>query len=422
MRTRRCMAAVGIATLVFGGLGSTVARADTAQDHVVSQNPADFTPAITDGTVRGIAVVGDTVVVGGTFTAVKKGSTSYRREGILAFDRSTGRVDTDFAPQLDGDVNAVVAGPDGTVYVGGAFKHVNGHAQRGITRLSVANGARVSSFTTAINWGQVKTLARHGDQLYLGGFFTEVNATARIGLARVDAASGAVDPEVDLPIADERSGSLKVQKLAVSPDGSRLVIDGTFTRVAGAARNQIAMINTPADGDASVAKWSTDEYSAPCNIGSFDTYMRGIDFSPNGDYFVVVSTGGPYGDSTLCDAAARWETDPQDAGAKPTWANWTGGDSLYAVSVTGSAVYVGGHQRWLDNPKGHDSAGPGAVSRPGIGAIAPDTGKALPWNPTKDRGHGVEALNATATGLWVGSDTDSIGHEWHPRIAEFPLN
>ena len=47
------------------------------------------------------------------------------------------------------------------------------------------------------------------------------------------------------------------------------------------------------------------------------------------------------------------------------------------------AVYVGGHQRYLDNPLGSDAngPGPGAVARVGIGALSPTTGKALPGTP-----------------------------------------
>jgi hypothetical protein len=83
-------------------------------------------------------------------------------------------------------------------------------------------------------------------------------------------------------------------------------------------------------------------------------------------------------------------------------------------------VYVQGHQRWLDNPQGRNSAGPGAVSRPGIGAIDPTSGRALPWNPTKDRGVGGKDLYVTSQGLWVGSDTTHIGGETHARIALMP--
>jgi hypothetical protein len=155
----------------------------------------------------------------------------------------------------------------------------------------------------------------------------------------------------------------------------------------------------------------------------FDTYLRQVKFSPDGRYFVVVATGRASSPTKLCDSAARFET----AGGgrhNPTWVQRTGGDSLYAVAVTGAAVYVGGHQRYLDNPYGSDAKGPGAgaVSRVGIGAVSPTTGKALPWNPTRTRGVGVRAFVATPRGLLVGSDTDQLGKEYHGRIGMFPLS
>jgi hypothetical protein len=65
-------------------------------------------------------------------------------------------------------------------------------------------------------------------------------------------------------------------------------------------------------------------------------------------------------------------------------------------------------------------AGSAAVSRPGIGAIDPTSGLALPWNPTKDRGVGGKDPYVTSQGLWVGSDTTHIGRETHARIALMP--
>jgi hypothetical protein len=160
-----------------------------------------------------------------------------------------------------------------------------------------------------------------------------------------------------------------------------------------------------------------------CAAASIPDYMRDVDFSPDGLYFVLVSTGfvpqnGQIG-IALCDATARFETATL-APTRPTWINYTGGDTLHSVAVTDQAVYVQGHQRWLDNPQGRDSAGPGAVSRPGIGAINPTTGKALAWNPTKDRGVGGKDLLVTSRGLWVGSDTNNIGHEMRKRVALLP--
>jgi hypothetical protein len=150
-----------------------------------------------------------------------------------------------------------------------------------------------------------------------------------------------------------------------------------------------------------------------------DTYTYGIDFSPGGKYFAITTSGAKY-NGTLCDSVSLWTT-YGGGSTKPKWVNYTGGDSLYTVAVTGAAVYVGGHQRWLDNPDGRDSAGPGAVARPGVGAVSASTGKALSWNPTRTRGHGAEALYATSKGVYIGSDTDELGHEYHARLGFFPL-
>ncbi|WP_329242328.1 hypothetical protein OG417_43880 [Actinoallomurus sp. NBC_01490] len=418
---RRRVLSVAIATAaVTAGAAVPAAQADIAQSAVVSQNPVNTTPNVTDGTVRAIAVVGSKVVVAGNFDHVKNAgsSTTIARHNIFAFDAKTGKVDTKFVPKVDGTVYALQPGASSTVYVGGSFTNTNGVGLGSLTRLSVTTGKAVSGFNARIGHGLVFTMVRRGSHVYIGGEFTKVGGKAHAPLARVDATTGK-DTGLNLSVTTPRSGALKVYRLAVDPADKHLVIDGTFTQVAGKRRYQIAMINT--SGTPTLSSWATERYATPCS-SSFDTYMRGIDFAPDGSYFVVVTTGAPHGTTQLCDSAARWETNKTGAGQNPTWVNWTGGDTLLSVSVTGKAVYVGGHQRWMDNPQGHDSAGPGAVSRPGIAALNPSGGKALSWNPTRTRGHGVETLVATSSGLYVGSDTDELGHEYHGRIGEFPLS
>jgi hypothetical protein len=110
-------------------------------------------------------------------------------------------------------------------------------------------------------------------------------------------------------------------------------------------------------------------------------YIEDVDFSPDGSYFVFGSTGFVPATTTeigtaICDAAVRFETNISNP-ASPTWINYTGGNTIHSVIATGAAVYVQGRFRWLDNPYGRDSAGPGAVDRVGIGAIDSITGKAL---------------------------------------------
>lgn len=426
MRKRAAAALAAVATVaISASMGVAPANADQTQASVVSANPMDKTPNVRDGTVRDFAVVGNEVVVAGTFTTVRNSgsSTDYTRRGIFAFDRTTGALDQSFTPTLNGSVNALATGDNGTVYAGGSFTTVNGASVNGLTQLRLSDGKATTGFTKARLNGGVWALDRSGDKLYAGGTFTKATGAAHAAVARLNAATGQADSNFAIQVSQPWAGALRVGELAVAPSGDRLVMTGSFRTVNGSSRPQIAMIDTSGT-TAKLSGWRTAGFGKSCQA-AVDYYARDVDFSPNGDYFDVVSTGGHAtsgsDSATLCDSATRWKADATGDDVKPVWHNMTGGDSLYSVTDTGAAVYVGGHERWLDNPNGNDSKGSGAVDRPGIGAIDPSTGKALSWNPTRDRGHGVEALVASATGLYVGSDTDNIGGEWHQKVAYFPL-
>ncbi len=411
-----------LATLAATGLaGLLPAAGGVAQPQVVSANPVDWTPHVLDGVVNAMTVVGNRVYVGGRFSRVQAAGSvsSVPRANLFSFQLGTGQIDPAFAPSVNGTVLALAAGTDGTVYAGGSFSAVNGLSTPALVRLSGANGGVITTFTPRVAGGEVHALALRATRLYLGGAFTTVGGVSRPALARVSPTNGALDNTFNLQVSSPRSGRLRVEAMALSSGGTGLIVDGTFTRMAGQPRYQIAFIDTGAV-PARLTGWSTQQYGDQC-APAFDTYLRGIDFAPDNSYFVVVATGQYSGPTKMCDSAARWEN-TGTANSQATWVNRTGGDSLYAVSVTGSAVYVGGHQRWMDNPFGHESPGPGAVSREGIAAVHPITGRALSWNPTRTRGVGVQSLVSYPGGLLVGSDTAQIGHEYHARVAAFPVS
>ncbi|HEX8631603.1 MAG TPA: PKD domain containing protein [Catenuloplanes sp.] len=415
---RRLLAATLVALLAgLGGAGPVAA--DLAHPVVVSTNPVDFTPHVLDGTIWALAVVGDTVVVGGTFTQVtdRTRTTRYNRKNLFAYGLNDGVI-RPFNPPVDGAVYALAAGAGNTVYVGGAFRNIAGRAQRGLARLSVPGGGLVPTFRAQINWGDVRAVAVFGNRFYAGGTFTAVNGVARTALARLDAGSGAVDNGFNASLSAPGLSRTRVEHFDLSRDGRRMVAVGAIRKAAGRDRVQLVMLDTSGPR-AVVTDWYTDAFRPACK-DTFETYLRQVKFSPDASYFVTVTTGRLADHNTLCDSAARFDT----AGTGRHWAKWinaTGGDSLYSVAVTGAAVYVGGHQRWMDNPYGRESAGPGSVERMGIGAINPVTGKALAWNPTRTRGVGPRALVPTAGGLIVGSDTDQLGGEYHGRLGMFPL-
>ena len=135
----------------------------------------------------------------------------------------------------------------------------------------------------------------------------------------------------------------------------------------------------------------------------------------------------------ICDAVARFETGNLNP-TQPTWINYSGGDSLKSVAVTGAAVYTQGHSRWLENPYGRDFKADGGKDRLGGGAISPDPGgyarvgdldakpsAALDWNPVMPQQSGGYQILPTAAGVWFVTDGVRFGGEYHRGIRFAPL-
>jgi hypothetical protein len=416
----RLLAGLVVLAVLLGLPAGPAAAVNLAHSVVVSADPANTTPNVLDGQVNAIARAGGKMIVGGSFTQVRRGGGAIMtRNNVFAFDPATGAIDTSFAPSLNGAVNALEPAADGqSVFVGGAFTSVNGATVNRLTKLAVSNGQRLTAFAANAS-GLVRDLALRGGRLFVGGNFGTIKGQGRARLAAVNEATGNVDPNLNLPFSGTHNGgTTNVFKLDVNPAGTRLVAIGNFTAVGGVARRQVAVLDVTAGGPAAVASWQTDRFADAC-ASVFDTYMRDVDVSPDGAYFVIVTTGA-YRAGRLCDTASRWETGASGSGLQPTWVSYTGGDTMWSVGVTGTAVYVGGHQRWHNNPFRGDAPGAGAVPREGIAALDPVNGLPFSWNPGRTRGVGVFALYATAEGLWVGSDTEQLGGEFHARLGMFP--
>ena len=75
------------------------------------------------------------------------------------------------------------------------------------------------------------------------------------------------------------------------------------------------------------------------------------------------------------------ELRPHHANASPAWVEYAGGDSYTSVQITDTAIYVGGHYRWQNNPFCGDCAGQGAINFRGLAALDPSNGLPLNWNP-----------------------------------------
>jgi Ricin-type beta-trefoil lectin domain len=464
--------AVSAVLLLFG---LVPADAAVPLSGVVSATPVSWTPNVMAGTtsssvcqqwfggpcanatVYSTAIVDGEVVVAGAFTqACQPGpsssgfcqaGTTVTVDDIFAYQLGTGTIDPNFAPQLDqGPVYSVAAGPNNTVYVGGAFTTVNGEtSNQGVVQLNVTpgdtatDGQVVTAFTGNVS-GTVYSLAFNGNALYVGGQFPTVDSTSEDGIARLNATTGAVDSKFGISISNPVSVSgttlaLKVAAMSLSAVGSTLAIAGTFTKVSGFSASRVALINTGGGlgSAASVADWAAPVLTNNCSAEH--DYVRGIDISPDGSFLVIADTGFQSDGTTnpsVCDAVARFPTAATGTNVAPTWINYTGGDSSYAIQATGSVVYTGGHNRWVNNECGDNYVcEANAVLTMGFSAIDANTGLAIPWfHPMTLRGHGVQSLTAFPAGEFAGSDGgmllgdgDAYNGEdtYHSFEAMFPL-
>ena len=417
----------GLATLAVVASGGLALAQPIILPSVVATHPATFTPNVESDAVVGHPAVyalkqlGSTMFAGGTFHTVDDANRAnpVTRTNLFSFDATLGAISS-FAPNIDGSVWAIETDPaTNSVWVGGFFKNVNGVSRNGIAKFNATTGVLDPTFKSTAVAGPVTEIRLVNGRLIVGGNFSNK-------LVALNPSTGANTGYINLSITGQVSssaGTTKVYRFAVNPAGTRLVGVGNFTSIGGQHRYRAFMLDLPTSGSATVDPWYYQPLDNMCAAASLAAYLRDVDFSSDGSWFVIDATGyvpqtGGVG-RDICDAAARFETDIKSP-TRPTWINYTGGDTLHSVAISGSVVYVQGHQRYLDNPLGRDFCGTGCAPRPGIGAIDATSGKALSWNPTKTRGVGGKDLLVTPAGLWVASDGAQYNYKYHHGIAFAP--
>ena len=425
-RTRSALVAMLVATSVAAGLAP--AQAGSTIPSLPQLNADNSTPRVVDDAVvseagvRELRQVGTTMYAGGEFNRVTNsaGTTAYTRQNLFSFSSTTGAV-TAFAPTVNGAVYAMEPSADGRfLYVGGDFTRFNNQPVNRLVRITVATGQLDLAFRSPVAASRVSDLQVVGERLFVAGTFPG-------GMAALDPTTGARTSYLSGVAATgaETGYTTRVYRFAVNPAQNRMVVIGSFTAVGGQPRQQAAMVRL-VSGAATVSPWSSPQWGAECSQRLL-WFTRDVDWSPDGTYFAIVTTGAAFY-PTLCDTITRWnhvEGVTETATQQPAWINYSGGDTFHSVVATNQGIIVSGHIRWLDNPQGRDTMGPGAVNRLGIGAVDPGNGRALPWNPGKsvEGGLGGFDLYFTSRGLWVAHFEQSLGtpREVHPGVGLLPF-
>ena len=202
----------------FSSVGGTP-RANLARVDAVSGALQPWAPAVSGGhdVVRAIEANASTVFVGGGFTSVGGAS----RLSFAALDRATGAV-LGAAPDPGGGPYGLVSAlalVGNTVYIGGIFERIAGIARYNAAAVDATTGLLLSWAPVNDVEGAVRAIQPVSGGVVIGGDLGLPGRRRHV--AKVDAVSGTV-----LPSWDAAAGA---EVLGLAVDGTRVGVAGYFT-------------------------------------------------------------------------------------------------------------------------------------------------------------------------------------------------
>lgn len=453
---RRWRGGAAAAVLAVGLAGAALPAASASAATTAAAGPVRSTPAADlphllstapAEQVRQLVQCGATMYAVGSFTQIKRNSTTYTRDNVFSFSATSPFNVTSWAPDVNGIVNSIAfsGGNCADAYIGGKFSKIGSTAVKNIAEVSTSTGAVVTAFGHSAS-AQVQTLISVKTHVIVGGYYTSINgSTADPYMTSLNSTTGKDDGYVKLGISGNynypgvTSNATRVFSQAVSHSGTLDLVMGDFTSVGGLARQQIFMLNLAGTNSAgkaaaTVTGWTSPQWDGsageatpahPANGYPYQCatnepfYIQAAAWSANDSTIFIGDTGyhpngwpvGATPRNGLCDAAAAFPATQRPV--TDLWINYTGCDSLFAAAADGSAAYFGGHERWSQNPQDCDAQGPGAVPAAGMEGLTPGTG-ALLLNSgggalyTRSRGLGADDMLVTSAGLWIASDNGNF--------------
>jgi hypothetical protein len=328
---------VACAAIVTAGLIPTVdAGADTQPPSAATPVTVSADPLPTvqvNGVVWSQVVVGNTVYAAGSFTTARPagaapGTQITKRNNLLAYDITTGKLNTTFVPDLNGQALVVAASPDKSrIYVGGAFTKANGQTRNRVAAYSTATGKLIPTFAPVVG-AMVRTITLTDATVYVGGDFTTVSGLARPYVAAILSSNG-------VPTSWNPKPNGSVTALALDAKATKLIIGGRFTKVATTSAYGMAALKRTGSGV--TLAWAASATIRNAGLNADITSLRSDATSIYGSGYVY-GAGGNFEGTFRADAAT----------GKIVWMEDCHGDT-YSVFPTASVVYVASHAHFCKN-------------------------------------------------------------------------
>jgi hypothetical protein len=386
-----------------------------------------------NGPVNAIAVRGNTIYLGGSFSRVGPPTGSF-----VSIDAATGDPIPPF-PYVSGVVTTIVGDGNGGWYIGGYFSSVGGQPRSNVAHLDATGSP------TAWNPGtdfpvDVLLFDSTTGTVYVGGYFNTIGGQVRSGLAAVDGVTGVPTAWNPHPIGSPA----RVFTLALY--GTTMYVGGGFTDIGGQPRNNLASVDTatgaaltwnPNVNKSVFGIWLRTSDAFPFTrtlyvCGAFDTiggqvrnFIASVDadtgvptsWQPDADNFVrkIVVTSGPSprqpiitvyaaGDFHRLGAQTRNYLGAVNAAGLAT--SWfpDPNSGAFALGAANGVIYAGG---------GFTSVG--GQPRRYLAALDPATGAATSWDPALNSY--PQAFASSGNSIIVGGSFSSVGGPIRNNIA-----
>jgi hypothetical protein len=307
--------AVSGSTLYAGGI-FVDAGGDTNANCIAQWNGSSWS-AVGSGlnyTVSALAVSGSTLYAGGIFDLTGSG---VRVNSIAQWNGSS------WSPLGSGmnRVNALAVSGS-TLYAAGYFSTAGGVAANNIAQWNGSSWSALGSGIGDPRFGQsVSALAVSGSTLYAGGLFTAAGGSPASGVAQWNGRSWSALGS-GIPGVAAGDGEY-VYALAVS--GSTLYVGGIFGGAGGVSANNIA-------------QWNGSSWSALGSGMNSDVFALAVSGSTlyAGGWFTAA-------DGVAANYIAQWNGSSWSAlGSGVSGAVLQNSAAVYALAVSGSALYAGG--------------------------------------------------------------------------------